>query len=106
MRTLEKAQANLNAANMALAIFKGNKPPVGGRLTASPINNSNNRVKDELSKTKDEVETISIDDNEKDEKETVESGSLSENRPIGGVSMNLGPVNQGSSLVLLYSCAL
>ena len=99
---MKKAQANLNAANMALAIFKGNKPPVGGRLTASPINNSNNRVKDHA--LKDEVETISIDDNDKEEKDG--EGTVSENRPIGGFSMNLGPVNQGSSLVLLYSGAL
>lgn len=79
------AQANLNAANMALAIFKNAPKP----RISSPINNSNNRS------SKDDVETISItdDDQLKTERDSDKDNQITSST---GFSMNLGPVNQGT----------
>lgn len=81
------AQANLNAANMALAIFKNAPKP----RISSPINNSNNRS------SKDDVETISITDDDQQQLKTERLDNSDKDNQItssGGFSMNLGPVNQ------------
>ena len=87
------AQANLNAANMALAIFKNAPKP----RISSPINNSNNRS------SKDDVETISITDDSDQQLKTERLDNSDKDNQItsSGFSMNLGPVNQGTLLNLL-----
>ena len=89
------AQANLTAANMALAIFKNapKPPPPRSPLSVSP----------QLKIKTDTDETIQIDSDQTDTKDEVkqEPQSATTQPPMGqsAFSMNLGPVNQGTALV-------
>ena len=82
------AQANLNAANMALAIFKNAAP----KRISSPIN------KDKDQTNSDSTATIQITDEEIKQEKKDETDSENQNGTHNnlGFSMNLGPVNQGN----------
>ena len=101
------AQANLTAANMALAIFKNApKPPHPPTQHTSPLS-----VSPQLKIKPDSDETIQIDsdglhqaenkdsDQIKQESTTTQATPTTPGMGQSAFSMNLGPVNQGTTLV-------